>query len=323
MKLYRDFTSQEEIDREYNVDASVPDFPRYVAFFVGESERARRDLPHVADVRYGPTRDEVMDVFPAARPGAPLLVFIHGGYWRILSAKEFSLVARGLVARGVTVAVTNYSLCPKVPLSEITRQSRAAIAFLQREAARFNADPERIVVAGHSAGGQQVGMLLATDWPGEYDLPATVLKGGIAISGLFDLGPFPYSWLQPKLQLDHRMVAQESPLFHIPRRAPPLMVTLGGDESAEFHRQSATYLEAWRAAGLEGEHLAQPGKNHFTAIDGYLDPDSLLTESTLRFIERTTTRGTARTEPAADAAPRFPTFGAGHRPLSFEQARRS
>jgi len=112
MKLYRDFTSQEEIDQEYKVEALVPDMAPYFDLFVGGSEKARRELACVLDVRFGPTLDETVDIFPAKQPGAPILVFIHGGYWHSLSSKEFSLIASGLSAHGVTVVVTNYSLCP-------------------------------------------------------------------------------------------------------------------------------------------------------------------------------------------------------------------
>ena len=104
MRLYRDFTSQEEIDREYDVEASVPDFRPYATFFIEESRKAREDLRPLLDVPFGPTREETLDVFPAAGPAAPILVFIHGGYWRILSAKEFSLVARGPRSRRIEAA---------------------------------------------------------------------------------------------------------------------------------------------------------------------------------------------------------------------------
>ncbi len=286
MKLYRHLSTQEEIDAEYDPERRVSDMGAVVDFFVGESERARRDLECALDVSFGPTLDEYVDVFPAADAGSPVLVFVHGGYWRRLSAKEFSLVARGPVARGYTVVVTNYSLCPKVRIGEITRQSRAVVAWLARAAETYHGDPERIFVSGHSAGGQQVGMLLATDWAGEYRLPTDVVKGGIAISGLFDLEPLRYSWLQPKILLDHDTITRESPACQIPLGAPPLLLTVGGDESAEFHRQSRDYLDAWQAAGHRGEWLDQPGKDHFSAIEGLVDPESPLCDAAVDFLLR-------------------------------------
>lgn len=285
MHLYRQFTTQEEIDREYNIDLAVGDMKPYVEWFIGGSARARAELPCTLDVRFGPTLDETLDIFPARTPNAPVLLFVHGGYWRILSSKEFSLVARGPQHHDVTVVVSNYSLCPKVTIAEITRQSRAALAWIHGNIARFNGDPERIFVAGHSAGGHQVGMLASTDWEAEYGLPANVIKGGIPISGLFDLRPFRHSWLQPKIQLDHDLIERQSPLFHVPEQGPPMLVTLGGDESAEFHRQSADYVTAWRARGLSAREFAQPGKNHLTAIAGFEDPGSALMDAVMDLIE--------------------------------------
>ena len=285
MALYRNFVSQEDIDREYNVELAVGDMRPYIEWFVGGSARARAELDCHLDVRFGPTLDETLDIFPAASANAPILLFIHGGYWRILSSKEFSLIARGPVAQGVTVAVMNYSLCPKVTIAEITRQSRAAVAWLATQGAHYNGDPNRLFVAGHSAGGHQVGMLAATDWVGDYGLPATIVKGGIPISGLFDLRPFRYSWLQPKIQLDHDLIERQSPLFHIPDQGPPLLVTVGGDESSEFHRQSSDFVAAWRTRGHQATVFDQPGKNHLTAIAGFEDPASDLCRAVVDFIQ--------------------------------------
>ncbi len=303
--LYRQFATQEEIDREYDVEAMVPDFRPYAAHFIDGSAEARASLDARLDLRFGPTRDEYLDFFPAARPGAPLLVFIHGGYWRMLSAKEFSLVARGPVEMGINVAVTNYSLCPKVTIAEITRQSRAASAWLHRHAPELGIDAGRIHVAGHSAGGQQVGMLMATDWQGEYGLPADLIKGGLAISGLFDLEPLRHSWLQPRLQLDWATIRGQSPMYNLPTRSAPLTVTLGGDESAEFWRQSRSYLEAWTAAGHSGRLVDQPGCNHFTAIYGFEDAASPL----CRMVRDMVGDIEVPRRPRMGRPPVFPTFG--------------
>ena len=286
MKLYRDFTSQEEIDSEYNIEHLVPDRLALVARMAEESARTRETLEAFLDVSYGPTLDETVDIFPAAAPGAPILIFIHGGYWRSFSNKDFSLVAAGPVARGMTVAAMNYSLCPKVTIPEITRQSRAVVAWLYREGPRFNGDPGRIFVCGHSAGGQQVGMLAATDWRGDYGLPADVVRGGIPISGIYDLAPLAHSWLQPKLALNHEIIRRESPLYNIPSGGPPLLISLGENESLEFHRQAAVYLDTWKANGLQAELLVQPGKNHITAVEDLARPDSPLCTALFDFVAR-------------------------------------
>ena len=282
--LYRQFATQDEIDDQYNVERSVADPKPYFEFFVGESAKARDDLDCMLDVPFGPTLEETVDIFPAKDPDAPILLFIHGGYWRRLSSKEFSLVARGPVARGITVIVTNYALCPKVTIPEITRQSRAALSWVRRTDLAFNGSRDRIYVSGHSAGGHQVARLLSTDWVGDYGLPGDVIKGGYSISGLFDVSPLRYSWLQPLLQLNEDVIRRESPQFHIPNAAPPLIADVGGAESDEFRRQSAEYIEAWQAAGLKGKYSEQADKNHFSAIQGFIDADSGLCDTVCEFI---------------------------------------
>jgi len=284
MRLYREFTSQEEIDAQYNMATMLADMPATLAGFCEKSAAARRTLNCMLDVRFGPTLEETVDIFPAEHPGSPVLVFIHGGYWRWGSSKDFSLVALGPVAGGITVAVTNYSLCPRVTIAEITRQSRAVIAWLHGQAQTCNGDPDRIFVAGHSAGGQQVGMLAATDWPESYGLPGNIIKGGIPISGIFDLGPLRYSWLQPKLLLNHEIILHQSPLFNIPDSGPPLLITYGEKETAEFHRQAARYHAAWQAKGLNGGLFVQEGKDHFSAIEGFTDAHSPLCRKIIDFV---------------------------------------
>ncbi|MEM7465876.1 MAG: alpha/beta hydrolase [Pseudomonadota bacterium] len=287
LKLYRDFTTQDEIDDQYQIERQVEDPAYYRDFFVNESAAARNELDCHLDVRFGPTVAETVDIFPAADPNAPIVVFIHGGYWRRLSSKEFSLVARGTVARGITMVVTNYALCPRVTIPEITRQSRAALAWLYQSELKFNGSRERIFVSGHSAGGHQVARLLETDWAGDYGLPQNFIRGGFSISGLFDLRPLRYSWLQPMIQLTDDIINAESPQLHeVPQKAPYLFASVGGDESPEFHRQSTDYIAAWNAAGLEGEYDSQVGKNHFSAIDGFADPDSRLCQQLVDFIAR-------------------------------------
>jgi len=286
MKLYRNFTSQEEIDLEYNIALNVADREHWIEWYARKSAKVRDELDCVLDVRFGPTVDETIDIFPAKKPGAPVLVFVHGGYWVMFGNKDFSFVARGLVNRDITVAVVNYSLCPGVTINEITRQNRAAIAWLHREGPGFNADISRIFIAGHSAGGQQVAMLSETDWQGEYGLPKDIIKGGIPISGVFDLHPLRYSYLQPKLLLTHETILSQSPYLNIPSSGPPLLVTFGKDETEEFHRQSTDFLKAWHANGLQGELLIQEGKHHLSVIEGLAHGNSPLCNAVIDFIMR-------------------------------------
>jgi arylformamidase len=265
-----------EIDAQYDPSRRVESRQPFTDWYVRESLLTRESLEGRLDIRFGPTPAETIDIFPSQSPGSPVLMFIHGGYWRAFSSKEFSFVARGMVPHGLTVAVMNYALCPDVSIADITRQSRAAVDWLRRNVRDYRGDPGQIFVAGHSAGGQQVGMLLAAD--------AGCLKGGIAVSGVFDLRPLQHSWLQPTLQLTDALAQEQSPLLHIPTRAAPLLVTVGGEESEAFLDQSRRYLTAWQEAGLLGEYLAQPGLNHFEAIYGFAEPGSVLARASAKFI---------------------------------------
>ena len=229
--LYRDFATQEELDVQYNLRMMFPEAASlYEAFCERESDKVREEFEHRLDVPFGPTRAEHSDVYPAATEGdggARVLIYVHGGFWALRTSKEFGFVARGPVSRDVATVVTNYALCPDVTIDEIVRQTRAAVAWTYRNAESFGGDPERIHVAGHSAGGHLVAMLLTTDWEGDYGLPANIVKSATSISGIFDLAPFPYTFLQPKLQLTWDQALRNSPILHLPNHhtgTTPLLV---------------------------------------------------------------------------------------------------
>lgn len=281
--LYRDFATQEELDGQYDLTRTVPDLGFYDRFYGEESALVRAELDHRLDVPFGPTLAEHVDIYPAG-DGAPVFIYVHGGYWARRTSREFGFVARGPVSRGVATVVTNYALCPYVTMDEIVRQTRAAVAWVYRNARSFGGDPERIHVAGHSAGGHLTSMLLSTPWEDDYGLPTDIIKSATVISGLFDLAPFPYTGLQPKLQLTWDQVQRNSPILHIPHQAPPLLVAYGEDEPSEMVRQSEDYLAAWKSGGLEGDRLVLSGKNHYDVIDGFLDAKSPLCSAVLRRI---------------------------------------
>ncbi len=284
MKLYRDFKTQEDIDLQYNLALSVSDIDHWLNWYRQESEITRHELDCALDIQFGSTIDETIDIFPAKGKDSPVMVFIHGGYWVRCSSKDFSFVATGLVKRGISVVVINYSLCPKVTISEITRQNRAVVAWLYGNASEFNTDPSHIFAAGHSAGGQQVGMLFATDWEGDYGLPVDVIKGGISISGIFDLRPLRYSYLQPKLQLTNDIISQQSPCFNLSPSSPPLLITFGEEETEEFCRQSTEFFHQRQKIGLQGELLIQNGRHHFSTIKSFKEADSMFCEKVSDFI---------------------------------------
>lgn len=270
------FTDRESLENEYDIEASVPDFESVLQEFGKRTAEARTDLPSTLGVAYGPTVDERLDIFPGA-PDGPVVVFIHGGYWRSLAAEDFSFVAGGLTAAGATVVVTNYGLCPAVTIDEIVRQHRAALAWTYRNIAAYGADPQRITVVGHSAGGHGAIMLLLTRWVENYGLPIDLIKGVCAISGLFDLRPLAFTSQQEQLRLTGDTVLRNSPILVPPPHSPPVLVAYGADQTREFIRQSEDFTAVWRTAGLPCTAWPRPGLNHFDELFGLTDADGDLT----------------------------------------------
>lgn len=274
--LYRQFTQQAEIDAQYNAAAAIPDFAERTAATVAASARTRERLGGHLRVPYGPTLAETLDIFPAAQPNAPVLVFLHGGYWRRGAAADYSCVADGPHSLGYTTVVVDYALCPTVSLDEIVRQARASVAWVYRNIAGYGGDPSRLVVAGHSAGGQLTAMALLTPWMANYGLPDDLVKAALPISGVFDLAPLRWSYLQPVLQLDEGTVKRNSPLFLGRPLNAQVLVAWGGDESDEFARQSHALADMAQAEGAQVERLALPGAHHLSVLDGFGDVDSAL-----------------------------------------------
>ena len=273
-KIYRDFDSQAQIDAQYNPSIALADPTAPAKHFAAQAQKARNTLKCHLDIPFGPTVHETLDVFPADTQGAPVFVFIHGGYWRALSSKDFSGVALGLQASGVTTVVVNYALCPFVTIDEITRQARAAVAWTLRNIQHHGGDPSRVGVGGHSAGAHLGAMCLQTPWDTDYGLPRDPLKAGLLFSGLYELEPLRYSYLQPMIQLDDGVVRRQSPTTHLRACPTPTWVVWGSDEPAEFARQSGNYHAAALALGNPVKLSAMAGADHFSVIHGLEDPNS-------------------------------------------------
>ena len=286
MKLYRNFQTQEELNREYEVEKSVKDIDFYISEFEKASAQARDQLEHQLDLKYGPTREERLDVFPATyfnKKTHPIMVVIHGGYWRMATSREFNFAALGLAAHGITSVIPTYALAPSVSISEIVRQVRAAIAWTWRHAQKLGGDRDNIHVVGQSAGAHLAVVSMLTDWKEVYDLPKDIIKTVLAVSGLYDLRPLPYTSIGPDLQLSGQEVLQLSPmLMDLPATAPPLTMSYGSNEPAEFRRQTDDFLSRWKSEGLDATFFLQPGQDHFSAILELADPHSELTKASCK-----------------------------------------
>ena len=279
MMIYRDY-DQSALDAQYNLRARVTDHPEYFARWDRESKAVRATRPCRLDLRYD---TEALDFFPAAKTRSPCLVFIHGGYWQAFGKGDYSFVAPAYQDAGVSVAVIDYTLAPKASMDEIVRQNRAAIAWLYRNSRELGIDAGRIHVCGHSAGGHLTAMMLETDWR-PFGLERSPVRGGCAISGLYDLEPIRLCYLNKVLGLDAAAARRNSPIHSVPKSAPPLILSLGTAETPEFLRQQADFAAAWRAAGLALETADQPGAHHFSVMDHFADAGSLLNRALMRQI---------------------------------------
>jgi arylformamidase len=233
--------SVEFCEREYNNRALIPEHPQIFGRWAEQAAATRRLRACLIDLRYGESGSEQLDLFPARRDGAPLLVFIHGGYWRSLDKSDFSWIAPAFVNHGISVALVNYGLSPGTPIEEIVRQNLRAHAWLYRSADRLGFDPNRIFTSGHSAGGHLVAMMMAAIWPAfEPELPTDLIKGGMAVSGVYDLEPLLYApFLAADLRLTPERARRLSPIHLPPATSAPLYTAVGSLESSEFKRQNA------------------------------------------------------------------------------------
>jgi arylformamidase len=251
---------------EYNNRARVPENPTLIAGWATDAAAYRtRHAPR--SLSYGPGARNRIDFFAGGGKG-PIVVFIHGGYWQSLDSSFFSHLAGGLNAHGIDVAIPSYDLCPEVTVEEIIGQMRMA----SRELARLG---RPLVVSGHSAGGHLAACMLATDWPAfDASLPADLVMAAYTISGLFDLGPLVDTSINKAVRLDHAAARAASPLFWPTPARGSLDAVVGGNESAEYFRQSQTIVDLWGKAGVATRFGTVPDANHFTAIAPLADPDS-------------------------------------------------
>ncbi|MCO4861451.1 alpha/beta hydrolase [Cupriavidus sp. WGlv3] len=289
-------------DREYNNRANVPDNPAHLARWAQWSAQVRARGPYLADLSYAGADSrpdlrhasgETLDYFPAQRANGalpPLLVFVHGGYYRALDKHDHSFVAGALPALGVSVAVVNYTLVPAATVPEIVQQVLRSVAWLYRQADRLGHDAQRLFVAGHSVGGHLVAMLMAARWPQlGADLPAGLIRGGLSVSGLYDLEPLRRAaFLQCDLKLSEADVARLSPAYMAPADEAPLAIAVGELEAAEYHRQHALIRAAWPAkvAHPAASDLVLPDCHHFNVLDSLASADGALTQAVLRLVAR-------------------------------------
>jgi arylformamidase len=260
-----------DYEAEYNNRRRVPDHPAIAARWQAASDACRRTARGELDQPYGPGERQRYDLFRAGSGPAPLVVYIHGGYWQRGERQAYAFLAPALNAAGLDLALPSYTLCPAASVMDIVAELRLFLAALW---AKTGTHP---LVTGHSAGGHLTAAMVATDWSQVVGVPADLVRAGVAISGVFELAPLVGTSINDLVGLDEASALAASPLlWPPPPKGRTLVAAVGGDESAEFLRQARDIAEAWGRAGVKTECLVVPGTNHFTVVDALTDPKSAL-----------------------------------------------
>jgi arylformamidase len=273
-RVFLDY-DQAGLDRAYDQTAWAPNMQQVLERRAAASDAVRARLAP-RGFAYGPTDVERLDVYPTTRPSAPIMVFLHGGAWRGGDARAQAYAAETFTQAGAHWVVPEFATVMAVGLDGMVAQVRRAVAWVARHAASFGGDPARIYVGGHSSGGHLAGNVLVTDWVREFGLPADVVKGGLCVSGLYDLKAVRLSARSSYVKLDDRSEHDYSPQRHLGRLACPVIVAYGDQESPEFQRQSVEFARTLEESGRLDRLIVGQGHNHFELPETLASPDGLL-----------------------------------------------
>jgi arylformamidase len=276
--------SQAELDRNYDQRGWIANAEEIIARYIARSEVTRRILVQRRNVPYGSHPDEILDIFPTGTPGAPTLVFFHGGAWRNFTKDDFSFVVQALVPAGIHVVIVNFSKLPAKRLPDVIAQVRSAVIWVWWHAHEFNGDPDRLYLCGHSSGAHMTATLLLADWAA-FGVPCDVIKGAACISGSYDLQPVVLSTRGSYIKLNETEVHRLSPVRHVARIPCPVLVAYAEHDTDEFQRHAREFAASLARANKLSALLCLPGINHFEIIELLAEPESGLFTTVLSHIE--------------------------------------
>jgi arylformamidase len=279
--------TQAELDRNFDQRGWVTNAEEVIARYIARSNATRQALPHRADLRYGPSADEILDVFPAAASPAPIQIFVHGGAWKNFTKNDYSFPAAAFGPAGIHTVILNFAKLPAVRLPDVVAQVRNGIEWTYRNAESFGGDPRRLYVSAHSSGAHLTAMALATNWAAR-GLPEDVVKGATLISGPFDLEPVVLSARGAYVKLTPDEVRAYSPVLQAHRITCPMIVAYAEHDTDEFRRQSEAFAAALERAGHPPRLLLVPKVNHFELPETLADPKSPLVQTILEQVGATT-----------------------------------
>ncbi len=263
--LYRGF-SQAELEQEYSPRSMIGgDLTPYIASYSALSAQARASLTVQENLTYGAGPAQVLDYFPATEAGAPLHVFIHGGYWQALSQRESAMMAPAMIEAGHAFATLNYTLAPDARIADMIDECRDALLWLAMQAESLGFDASRITLSGHSAGAHLASMVMAQS-ANALARAGLRVRDVILISGVYDLEPISLTSVNDPLHLTPVEVNDLSPIRHVPRPGPRYHVTVAERDTPEFIRQSRDYAEHLRKAGHSVSFDLKKGMQHFDII---------------------------------------------------------
>jgi arylformamidase len=278
--VYKGFR-QDELEYQYNPRVSVPEYPELAQLRAAQSRKVRGSVKSWLDVAYGGSPRELLDIYAADKAGGPVLVYIHGGYWRTGSKEDNCNFVPTFTERGATVVLVEYDLCPNVTVTDIVRQTRAAIGWTYKNIVRYGGNPSGLFVAGHSAGGHLTAMALAHDWAKD-SLPNDLIKGAAATSGVYDLEMVMKISVQEQVRMTPEVAKQNNPLLHPPRVKCPLIIAVGGTEPKGWQQMSEDYFKFCQSNGVNATYLVEPEANHYTMTEHLLDDGRPITQAMLR-----------------------------------------
>lgn len=242
---------QQELDASYDQLAYEPLLSQVARRFASNSEAMRARIGAPQRESYGASAAEGLDIYRTKRPNAPIFVFIHGGAWLGGAAKDYGFPAEMFVNAGAHYIAVDFVAIKAADgdLGVMAKQVRSAVAWVHNNAAKFGGDPARLYVGGHSSGGHLCGVVLVTDWQGEFGLPADIIKGGLCMSGMYDMKPVALSARRNYIKFTEAMEDSMSAMRHIARLNAPITLSYGTFETPDFQRQSRDFAAAVKAAG--------------------------------------------------------------------------